>query len=70
MTLSHCITIQSRLTYLETNLRYQRSKMGRATSPPQIHQEFLSMWNSFYRIPPEHGQKIPDFQKGKPISSK
>ena len=49
--------------------RWQRSKMGRSPSSPQIHQKYIGMWNNSYQTPSEHWQKTPDFQKGKPQSS-
>ena len=49
--------------------RWQRSKMGRSPSSPQIHQKYIGMWNNSCRTPSEHWQKTPVFQKGKPQSS-
>ena len=37
----------------------------RSPSFPQIHQNYIYMWNNSYRIPTECWQKTSDFPKGK-----
>ena len=47
--------------------RWQRSKMWRSPSSPQIDQKYIYMWNNFYRTPTECWQKTSDFPKGKKL---
>ena len=47
--------------------RWWRSETGRLPSSPQIHQEYIYMWNNSYRTPTEHWQKTSDFPKGKKL---
>ena len=47
--------------------RWQRRRMWRLPSSPQIHQNYIYTWNNSYRTPTEHWQKTADFPKGKKI---
>ena len=47
--------------------RWQRSKTWRSLSSPQIHQNYIYMWNNSYRTPTERWQKTSDFPKGKKL---
>ena len=47
--------------------RWQRSKTWRSPSSPQIHQNYIYMWNNSYRTPTERWQKTSDFPKGKKL---
>ena len=47
--------------------RWQRSKMWRSPSSPQIHQKYIYMWKNSYRTPTERWQKTSDFLKGKKL---
>ena len=47
--------------------RWQRSKMWRSPSSPQIYQKYIYMWNNSYRTPTEHWQKTSDLPKGKKL---
>ena len=39
----------------------------RSPSSPQIHQNYICMWNNSYRTPTEHWQKTSDFPKGNKV---
>ena len=41
--------------------------MWRSPSFPQIHQNYIYMWNNSHRTPTEHWQKNSDFPKGKKL---
>ncbi|NIG58581.1 hypothetical protein BU61_1493 [Pontoporia blainvillei] len=45
--------------------RWQRSKMWRSPSSPQIHQKYIYTGNNPYGIPTERWQKTSDLPKGK-----
>ena len=47
--------------------RWQKSKMWRSPSSPQIHQKYNYMWNNPYRTPTECWQKTSDLPKGKKL---
>ena len=47
--------------------RWRRSKTWRSSSSPQMHQNYIYMWNNSYRTPAECWQKTSDFPKGKKI---
>ena len=47
--------------------RWQRNETWRSPSSPQIHQNYIYMWNNSYRTPTEHWQKNSDFPKGKKL---
>ena len=47
--------------------RWQRDKIWRSPSSPQIYQKYIYMWNNSYRTPTECWQKISDFPKGKKL---
>ena len=47
--------------------RWQRSKMWKSPSSPQIYQKYIYMWKKSYRTPTECWQKTPDFPKCKKI---
>ena len=51
----------------EVPSRWQRSKTWRSPSSPQIHQNYIYMWDNFYRTPTEHWQKTSGFPKGKKL---
>ena len=46
--------------------RWQRNKTWRSPSSPQIHQNYIYMWNNSYRTPTERWQKTSDFPKRRP----
>ena len=41
--------------------------MWRSPSSPQIHQEYIYMWNNSYRTPTECWQKTSDLPQGKKL---
>ena len=43
--------------------RWRRSKTWRSPSSPQIHQNYIYMWNNSYRTPTECWQKTSRFPK-------
>ena len=45
--------------------RWQRNKKQRSPSSPQIHQNYIYMWNNSYRTPTKRWQKTSDLPKGK-----
>ena len=51
-------------------LRWQRNRMGRPLSPPQIHWKIIWMLSKFHKTTSECWQRTPDTQKGSPLSSK
>ena len=55
------------LLILEGPSRWQRSKMWRSPSSPQVHKKYIYMWHNSYRIPTECWQKTSAFPKGKKI---
>ena len=73
--------IKSTMTYHLTSVRmaiikkitkgapssWWRSKTCRSPSSPQIHQNYIYMWNNSYRTPTECWQKTSDFPKGKKL---
>ena len=46
-----------------TPSRWRRSKTWRSPSSPQIHQNYIYMWNNSYRTPTECWQKPQTSQK-------
>ena len=44
--------------------RWQRNRMGRPLSPPQIHQKIICMWSNFYKTTFDCWWRTPDTQKG------
>ena len=51
-------------------LRWQRNRMGRPLSPPQIHQKIIWMLSNFHKTTSECWWRTPGTQKGSPFSSK
>ena len=51
-------------------LRWQRNRMGRPLSTPQIHQKNISMLSKFYKTTSECWQRTSDTQKSRSLSSK
>ena len=47
--------------------RCRRSGTWRLPSSPQIHQNYIYMWNNSYRTPTERCQKTSDLSKGKKL---
>ena len=61
--------------YLERNhqrvvLRWQRNRMGRPLSPPQIHGKNIWTLSKFHKTTSECWQRTSGTQKGSPLSSK
>ena len=54
----------------EAVLRWQRNKMGRPLSPPQIHQKNISTLSKFYKTISECWQRTSGTQKSRSLSSK
>ena len=48
---------------LEAPSRWRRSKTWRSPSSPQIHQNYIHMWNNSNRTPTERWQKTSDFRR-------
>ena len=48
---------------------WQRSKIWRSPSSPQIHQKYIYMWNNSYRTTTGCWQKTSDLPKGKKLPS-
>ena len=44
--------------------RWQRNRMGRPLSPPQIHQKIICMCSNFYKTTFDCWWRTPDTQKG------
>ena len=51
-------------------LRWQRNKMGRPLSSPQIHRKIIWMLSNFHRTTSECWRRTPGTQKGRLFSSK
>ena len=51
-------------------LRWQRNRMGKQLSPPQIHRKVIWMMRKFHKTTSECWQRTPGTQKGSPFSSK
>ena len=51
-------------------LRWQRNRMGRPISPPQIHRKNIWTLSKFYKTTSECWQRTSGTQKGSPLSSK
>ena len=47
--------------------RWWKSKTWRSPSAPQIHQNYIYMWNNSYRTPTERWQKTADLPKVKKL---
>ena len=45
--------------------RWWKSKTWRSPSSPQIHQNYIYMWNNSYRTPTERWQKNSDLPKAR-----
>ena len=52
------------MTNEEAPSRWWRSKTWRSPFTPQIHQNYIYMWNNSYRTPTECLQKTSDVPKG------
>ena len=61
------IMISNLMDQILGRARGRKSKTRRSPSFPQIHQKYIYMWNSSYRIPTERWQKTSDLPKGKKI---
>ena len=51
-------------------LRWQRNRMGRPLSPPQIHRKIIWMLSKYHKTTSECWQRTPGTQKGSPLSLK
>ena len=49
---------------------WQRNRMGRPLSPPQIHLKIIWMLSDFHKTTSERWQRTPGTQKGSPFSLK
>ena len=54
----------------EAVLRWQRNRMGRPLSPPQIHQKNIWMLSKFHKTTSECWQRTAGTQKSSPLSLK
>ena len=54
----------------EAVLRWQRNRMGRPLSPPQIHGKNIWTWRKFHRTTSECRQRTSGTQKGSPCLRK
>ena len=47
--------------------RWRKPKTWKSSSSPEIHQNYIYMWNNYYRTPTECWQKTSDLPKGKKL---
>ena len=64
------LSIRNMKRYGEAVLRWQRNRMGRPLSHPQIHQKNISMPSKFYKTTSECWQRTSGTQKSRLLSSK
>ena len=73
---THCGKSKTQLYHIIRNrrwgaiLKWQKNRMGRPLSPPQLNGKIIWMLSKYHKTTSEHWQRTPGTQKGSPLSSK